>query len=927
VLEGVQAFLAGVAFFLLAAVAIPLRDSAVVIVLVGAICVYVVVQGARRWGPRYGVPLAIAGGLAFDSFYIPPTREFGQAFWQNWLVMVIYISAGVLVGMLSARAQHRAEASERARAVLSTEQAALRRVATMVARGAAPDDVFAAVAEEVGTLLGVDGARVVRGERDDEVVQLAAWHAPGLDPRARELGARSDVTAPIVVEGRRWGAVVAWQSHPRPLPAAAEARLAEFTELIAAAVSNTASRDGLARLADEQAALTRVATLVARASPATDVFTAVAREVGLLLGVDATHMGRYEVGGAVTHVAAWSRTGELPPVEMDYSIQGKGVIARVAGFRSSAAAPIVVDGRLWGVMVASSNDVEPLPADTESRIAAFNALVATAISNTEARAELRSLADEQAALRRVATLVADDAPPGVVFDAVAEEVGRLLGTDLAGMICYQDDDAFTPMATWSAAGPHADIGGQWPLEGGGLATTIAQTGLPGRIDDWNAVDAPVGGFARGELGLRNSVGSPIVVDGRLWGALIVHSKSAKRLARDAESRLTHFTELVATAISNGEARLEVRRLADEQAALRRVATLVARDASPSQVFAAIAAELGLLLDVDDTTMYRYDDDHTAVVVADWAELRRRTAVGERLTLDGSNVATRVLHTGRAARFDDYSAATGSIAELGRADGISSAAGSPIVVDDRLWGAIVAASRHTRALPADTEARMEQFTELAATAISNIEARREVAASRARIVAATDAERRRVVRDLHDGAQQRMVHTIITLKLAHRALNRGDEAASTLLTEALVHADGAISELRELAHGILPAVLTRGGLRAGVDALATRMSVPVENGVAVGRLPVPIEATAYFVVAEALTNVAKHAHARQAAVVARVEDGTLRLDVRDDGVGGARADGSGLLGLADRLAVVDGRLRVESPAHGGTLVAAAIPLIE
>jgi signal transduction histidine kinase len=202
---------------------------------------------------------------------------------------------------------------------------------------------------------------------------------------------------------------------------------------------------------------------------------------------------------------------------------------------------------------------------------------------------------------------------------------------------------------------------------------------------------------------------------------------------------------------------------------------------------------------------------------------------------------------------------------------------------------------------------------------------DLAASRARIVAATDEERRRVVRDLHDGAQQRLVHVIITLKLAHRAVQNEEEGAPALLTEALDHAEQANAELRELAHGILPAVLTGGGLRAGVDALASRMPVPVENGVSVGRLPAPVEATAYLVVAEALTNVAKHSRAERAAVAARVEDGTLRVQVRDDGVGGARPDGSGLLGLADRVAVLDGQVRVESPADGGTLVAADFPL--
>jgi signal transduction histidine kinase len=201
----------------------------------------------------------------------------------------------------------------------------------------------------------------------------------------------------------------------------------------------------------------------------------------------------------------------------------------------------------------------------------------------------------------------------------------------------------------------------------------------------------------------------------------------------------------------------------------------------------------------------------------------------------------------------------------------------------------------------------------------------LAASRARIVAATDEERQRVVRDLHDGAQQRLVHTIVGLKRARKALENGGEAGRALVSEALDQAEQAMAELRELAHGILPGVLTHGGLRAGVQALASRMLVPVESDVSVDRLPAPVEATAYFVVAEALTNVAKHSRAGRAVVTAHVEDGTLRVQVRDDGVGGARPHGSGLLGLADRLAVLDGQLRVESPADGGTCVAADIPI--
>jgi signal transduction histidine kinase len=370
--------------------------------------------------------------------------------------------------------------------------------------------------------------------------------------------------------------------------------------------------------------------------------------------------------------------------------------------------------------------------------------------------------------------------------------------------------------------------------------------------------------------------------------------------------------------------LERQRLADEQAALRRVATLVVRGVPAAQVFSSVAEELERLFDAQATMIGRLEVDGSLTIVASSGSAREQMPVGSRLKLESRMALARVIRTGRAARVDDYSAASGFLREVSQRTQIRCSVAVPIVVEGSLWGSMGAATVRQE-FPADTEQRMAEFTELVGTAISNIQAREDLAASRARIVAAADDERRGVVRDLHDGAQQRLVHSIITLKMARRALKPDQEPASGLVAEALEHAERANVELRELAHGILPAILTRGGLRAGVEALASRMPVPVGVTVAVGRLPAPVEATAYFVIAESLTNVAKHAHARGATVRAQVEDGTLQLQVRDDGVGGARPDGSGLVGLADRLAVLDGRLRVESPADRGTLVTADIPL--
>jgi PAS domain S-box-containing protein len=389
--------------------------------------------------------------------------------------------------------------------------------------------------------------------------------------------------------------------------------------------------------------------------------------------------------------------------------------------------------------------------------------------------------------------------------------------------------------------------------------------------------------------------------------------------RRAEEQLREAQRIVEAS------RDELRVLAEEQAALRRVATLVAREYSPGEVCGQVAQEVGLLLGAEAVIMHRYESIQETIVVASWGKLATAFPVGARMPLDRETIAGVVRRTRRPARIDDYKKVSGSLSPRFRELGLSSAAGAPIIVDGRLWGAVSAGTFDARLMPPNSESRIGEFTELVATAISNVQAREELAASRARVVAAADDERRSVVRDLHDGAQQRLVHTVIALMLAQRALESDTGDAPALVHEALKHAEEATAELRELAHGILPSVLTRGGLRAGVAALASRMAVPVEFDVSVDRLPPPVEATAYFVVAEALTNVAKHSNANGASVTARIENGELRVQVRDDGAGGVRPDGSGLVGLADRLAAFAGRLSVDSEVGGGTSVVATIPI--
>jgi signal transduction histidine kinase len=274
--------------------------------------------------------------------------------------------------------------------------------------------------------------------------------------------------------------------------------------------------------------------------------------------------------------------------------------------------------------------------------------------------------------------------------------------------------------------------------------------------------------------------------------------------------------------------------------------------------------------------------------------------------------------------EDYRDSAGAIAQLVRDIGVRSAVGAPIMVEGRLWGVTVSQWRR-EVPPADTEERMVQFAELLGMAIANADSRDQLTASRARLLTEADEARRRVVRDLHDGAQQRLVHAIVTLKLAQAAFGAGDGNAEKLVGDALGHAERGIAELRELAHGILPAVLTHDGLRAGLDALVERLDLPVKVDLRAARLAAEIEASAYFIVAEALTNVMKHSRASHAEVTASVEDDVLQVDVRDDGVGGADATGHGLVGMADRVTALGGQLTIESPADNGTHVRARFPL--
>jgi signal transduction histidine kinase len=372
---------------------------------------------------------------------------------------------------------------------------------------------------------------------------------------------------------------------------------------------------------------------------------------------------------------------------------------------------------------------------------------------------------------------------------------------------------------------------------------------------------------------------------------------------------------------------EAARLSEEQSALRRVATLVAQAGPPSAVFEAVTREVGLLCDADLARMERYEADGTVTGVAAWGQVPVELAVGTRFPLDGPSIARGVKETGGPVRVDSFGQDAGAIAREARTVGIRSSVGCPIVVDGRLWGVMAASTRSEDPFPPDTEAQIGRFTELVATAVANAEAHAELRASRARIVATADETRRRIERDLHDGAQQRLVSLALRLRTAAAVVPAELDEVHQELARAGTELDEILGDLRELSRGIHPAILSEGGLGPALRTLARRSAVPVELQMATeGRLPERVEVTAYYVVAEALTNVAKHAEASLVQVEVAATDGRVRLDVRDDGVGGADpAHGSGLVGLKDRVAASGGILRVDSRPGQGTSLLIELPL--
>lgn len=723
-------------------------------------------------------------------------------------------------------------------------------------------------------------------------------------------------------------------------------------------------------LAEQQSALRRVATLVAQGASPTAVFDAVADELARALHVLNAGLLRYEPDGSGVVIAVGYEPGttQMPVTGERIPLAGDDVGARVqrtarparidghdnvsgpeaeriraAGLGSIVGVPVIVDGHLWGAAIVGSKGPHPLSPDTEQRIGDFVDLLATAISNAATNSDLRAsrdslemLATQQAALRRVATMVARGVEPAEVFNAVTDEMRQCLHVGVVGLWRFETSSEITLVAT--STEPEAlakwPVGTRSSVEGNNLASTVLATGRPARMDSYAGAEGAIGELAR-RVGLSTAVGVPVVVGARIWGMAAVGLLTPGALPADTEACMNDFAELVATSIANAATRQELqgsrdslKTLADQQAALRRVATLVASGVGPSEVFTAVVTEGAGCLHVDHATVYRYEGVAALEPLAVYHENQLETLPkGLRLSLAADTIAERVLHTGRTARMDRDDDAFGPHAGRVRGLGMHSAAGAPIVVDRHVWGAAVIGSTRSQPLSPDAEERVAEFTDLIATAIAAATTRADLIASRARIVAAADEARRRFERDLHDGAQQSLVSMALQLRAAEASLPPELQDQRQQLADIVAALNDTLGDLQELSRGLHPAILSKGGLRPALKALARRSVLPVHLDMTIDRrFPEPIELASYYVVAEALTNAAKHAQASAVSVSARDDDDNLALCVADDGIGGADVRrGSGLIGLQDRVEALGGTLRLTSAAGTGTSVHITIPI--
>ena len=544
----------------------------------------------------------------------------------------------------------------------------------------------------------------------------------------------------------------------------------------------------------------------------------------------------------------------------------------------------------------------------------------------ERTAELHLANDELSSLRHIATLVAEGIQPQELFAVVAEEVSRIVDVPVVSVVRYELDRTATECASFSPAGPRFPVGKSWSLEGTNVLRLVRDSAEPARIDDYSRLEGEIAAAVRG-TGIRSTVGVPVVVAGRVWGAVVVSTPDDEPLPPGTEARLAEFTELLATAVVNAETRQELERLVEEQAARRRIATLVAQGEPPPVVFSTVSDEVARMFGSETAGVAKFEEDPPAMVIVGVEQSISDIPVGERWPLDDALASTRVYRTGRSARVHagDWTSSIGPVHEAGRRLGLASTVASPIIVEGRLWGAIAVSAKEE--LPLGTEERLEKFAELAAAAVASAERKAELTASRRRIVAASDLARHQIERDLHDGTQQRLISLGLALRTVARDVPPDEHDLRAELAGIASGLTAAAEDLQEISRGIHPAILSQGGLGRALRTLARRSSIPVGLDVtAHARLPEPIEVAAYYVASEALANATKHAQASRIHVSLATRDDRLLLSIRDDGVGGADpVHGSGLVGLIDRVEALGGSIRFSSQPGAGTDVAVELPV--
>jgi len=919
-----------------------------------------IAASVREAGMRsaVGSPIVVEGGLWGAMMVLSSRRESLPEDTETRLTDFTELVATAISNAEDRRELHR----------FAAEQGALRRAATLVASGAPPTEVFAAITTSASELFDAPFASLLRFGPDERATMVAGcpgcspyvgrtWTVPADDPgivrtvvrsgrpsriedhsrvygpvgeAARALGVGSVIGAPVIVDGSVWGvlAVGAALNGPPLAPDAAD-RLANFADLVSTAIVNTEAHDQVRRYLDEQAALRRVATLVARGVSPAEIFSAVTHEVGGLLGSEAA-IARFEPDGSAMVVVGvtegipvvsigtrWPledflastavyRTGR--PARNDHTghRNASGTVAdslRKMDYVSTVAAPIVVEGNLWGVMTVSDRR-ERLPPDTEERVARFGELVATAIANAGSRS---ALADSEARKRAVMDWALD-------CIVTIDHEGKIL--------------EFNPAAEATFGFRREDVLGK------GMAELIIPPSL--REEHYRGLERYLetgeGPILRKRLelnGLRSD-GTEFPVELTISRITVADLPMFTAYMRDITDRKRGEEERARLLRGESAARAEAEAaseraqdLAREQAALRRVATLVAEAAKPEQVLAAVAQEVAEVFGVELVTVCSYESD--AILVLSSVGVPAFPA-GSYWPLDVPSLPRTIHATGRAARIDDFSGASGLDASA-REAGVRAAVGVPIVVEGSVWGSINIATTENSPLQPDAEERLGRFTDLVATSVSNATMRGELAASRARVIAAADETRRRIERDLHDGAQQQLVTLAVALRRTEAKFPGELDELRAEVSRVADGLTGAVEELREMSRGIHPAILSEGGLSPALKALGRRSDVRVKLDVRYeGRLPEQVEVAAYYIVSEALTNASKHAHAAHVWVSLRVEDDWLRLSIRDDGVGGADPRrGSGLIGLKDRIEALGGTKKLESPSGRGTRIEVEIPI--